>query len=123
MATEGMAFGAALRRLRLAAGLTQERLAERAGVSAKAIIALENDPARTPRLETVTRLADALGLDRDDRAHLLAAARPPGSAPTAPEPKGQLRPEHGAGTDADTQAEAWPARPADWAAPVEPSAQ
>jgi transcriptional regulator with XRE-family HTH domain len=76
MATEGTAFGAVLRRLRLAAGLTQERLAERAGVSAKAIVALENDPARTPRLKTVTRLADALGLDRDDRASLLAAARP-----------------------------------------------
>jgi transcriptional regulator with XRE-family HTH domain len=76
MATQGMAFNALLRRLRLAAGLTQERLAERAGVSAKAIIGLENKPARAPRLETVTRLADALGLDRDDRARLLAAARP-----------------------------------------------
>ena len=61
MATEGTAFGALLRRLRLAAGLTQERLAERAGVSAKAVIALENDPARTPRLETVTRLGRCPG--------------------------------------------------------------
>ena len=60
---------AALRRLRLAAGLTQERLAERAGVSAKAIIALENDPARTPRLETVTR-----------------AGRRPGPRPGRPSP-------------------------------------
>ena len=81
MATlEGTTFGAMLKRLRLAAGLTQERLAERAGVSAKAIVNLENDPTRMPRLETVTRLADALGLDREDRARLLAAARrAPGS--------------------------------------------
>jgi WD40 repeat protein/DNA-binding XRE family transcriptional regulator len=92
MTTEGTAFGAALRRLRLAAGLTQERLAERAGVSAKAVIALEKDPGRTPRLETVTRLADALGLDRDDRARLLAAARPTESASRGPDPTERPRP-------------------------------
>ena len=86
MATQGMAFGALLRRLRLAAGLTQERLAERAGVSAKAIIGLENEAARHPRLDTVTRLADALEVDRDDRARLLAAARPESLAVAAPEP-------------------------------------
>ena len=55
MATQGTAFGALLRRLRLAAGLTQERLAERAGVSAKAIIALENDPARQPATRAAPR--------------------------------------------------------------------
>src|SRR5690349_15599785 len=86
MVTEGTTFGGLLRRLRLAAGLTQERLAERAGLSAKAIIALENHPTRTPRLETVTRLADALGLDRGDRAHLLAAARPASVLPVAADP-------------------------------------
>src|SRR5215213_4284847 len=37
MAAETTGFGALLRRLRLAAGLTQESLAERAGVSAKAV--------------------------------------------------------------------------------------
>ena len=36
-ATESTPFGAVLKRLRLAAGLTQERLAERAGLSAKAV--------------------------------------------------------------------------------------
>jgi predicted ATPase/transcriptional regulator with XRE-family HTH domain len=69
-------FGALLRQRRLAAGLTQEALAERAGISAKAISDLERDPDRTPRLDTVGLLADALGLDAGARAGLLAAARP-----------------------------------------------
>ena len=56
-------FGELLRQRRLAAGLTQEALAERAGVSAKAVSDLERDPDRTPRLDTVGLLADALGLD------------------------------------------------------------
>jgi predicted ATPase/DNA-binding XRE family transcriptional regulator len=76
MAGAGSAFGAMLRRLRLAASLTQEGLAERAGVSAKAVGELERDAARLPRLETVALLADALGLGPDDRARLVAAARP-----------------------------------------------
>ena len=74
---EAVSFGARLRRQRLAAGLTQEALAERAGLSAKAVSDLERDPARTPRLGTVTLLADALGADPGRRAELLAAARPP----------------------------------------------
>jgi predicted ATPase/DNA-binding XRE family transcriptional regulator len=87
MATrQGTAFGALLKRLRLAAGLTQEGLAERAGLSAKAISDLERQPDRTPRLESVTLLADALGLEREERASLLAAARPDTSPPAAPRP-------------------------------------
>lgn len=69
-------FGALLRRLRLAAGLTQEALAERAGVSAKTIGELERKPSRAPRLGTVPLLADALGLGSAGRARFLAAARP-----------------------------------------------
>ena len=80
-------FGIQLRQWRLAAGLTQEALAERAGVSAKAVSELERDLDRTPRLETVTLLADALELDPAGRASLLAAARP-GPEP----PAGPLRP-------------------------------
>jgi transcriptional regulator with XRE-family HTH domain len=68
-------FGELLRR-RLAAGLTQEALAERAGISAKAVSDLERDPDRTPRLDSIGLLADALGLAAGDRAGLLAAARP-----------------------------------------------
>jgi predicted ATPase/transcriptional regulator with XRE-family HTH domain len=70
--------------LRLAAGLTQEALAERAGVSAKAISGLERDPNRTPRLDTVALLADALGLDPTQRAQFLASARPNSVVPPTP---------------------------------------
>jgi predicted ATPase/transcriptional regulator with XRE-family HTH domain len=70
-------FGELLRQRRLAAGLTQEALAERAGLSAKAISDLERDPGRTPRLDTIGLLADALGLGPGERTGLLAAARPP----------------------------------------------
>src|SRR5579884_703932 len=77
-------FAHALRRRRLAAGLSQEELAERAGLSARGIRALEAGD-RAPRLETVRLLADALGLDEAGRAALLAAARPaPASASPIP---------------------------------------
>src|SRR2546423_3248177 len=78
-------FGELLRQRRLAAGLTQEAVAERAGVSAKAISDLERDPDRTPRLDTVGLLADALSLGRAERAGLLAAARPPAGRSTEAE--------------------------------------
>jgi transcriptional regulator with XRE-family HTH domain len=77
-------FGALLKRLRLAAGLTQEVLAERAGLSAKAISDLERDPGRLPRLETLALLAEALRLGPEQRARLLVVARPepvPAEAP------------------------------------------
>jgi len=82
--TGAMTFGALLKRARLAAGLTQEGLAERAGLSAKAVSDLERGPARTPQLDTVARLAGALALDREGRAGLLAAARPPAAPPARP---------------------------------------
>ncbi len=72
---EPTTFGALLKRLRVATGLTQEALAERAGLSAKAVSDLERDPTRTPRLGSVTLLAEALRLDPDQRARFLAAAR------------------------------------------------
>ena len=78
---DAVSFAALLKRQRLAAGLTQEALAERAGLSAKAVSDLERDPARTPRLGTVTLLADALGADPERRAELLAAARPASRPP------------------------------------------
>ena len=79
-------FGALLRRHRLAAGLTQATLAERAGLSERAINDLERDAQRMPRLETVTLLAEALGLSPDERVRLLAAARPATHAPDEPPP-------------------------------------
>ena len=55
------AFGTVLRSMRLAAGLSQGALAERAGLSEKAIGALERGDRTTPRPATVVLLADALG--------------------------------------------------------------
>ena len=78
-------FGVLLRRLRLAAGLTQEALAERAGVSARAVSDLERHLDRLPRLDSVALLADALGLDPAERARFLAAARPQSEAAVAPD--------------------------------------
>lgn len=65
MPTEPSAFGALLRRLRLAANLTQEELAERAGVSPNAIGALESGSSRAPKRGTLNALIEALRLGRD----------------------------------------------------------
>jgi transcriptional regulator with XRE-family HTH domain len=66
-------FGALLRRLREAASLTQEELAERAGLRAKGISDLERGERRRPYPHTVRSLADALGLSEDERAAFVAA--------------------------------------------------
>jgi len=89
-ATESPRFSVLLRRLRLAAGLTQEALAERAGISAKAISDLERDPTRLPRLDTVHLLAEALRLDPEGRTNLLAAARADRTLPTTEPIRGSL---------------------------------
>lgn len=75
--TDQAGFGAVLRRLREAIGLTQEQLAERAGLSAKAVSLLERGERRRPYPHTVTALAEALQLSRDDRERLLASLRRP----------------------------------------------
>ena len=74
-ATQGpdVPFDARLRRLRRNAGLTQEELASRAGLSARAISSLERRARKHPYPHTVRSLADALGLPEDEWASLLAA--------------------------------------------------
>ena len=72
--TEPKPFGGVLERLRHAAGLPQEALAERAGLSVRALSELERNRTRTPRLESVTLLADAVMLEPRQRAPLLATA-------------------------------------------------
>jgi predicted ATPase/DNA-binding XRE family transcriptional regulator len=67
-------FGAVLRRHRLAAGLTQEALAERARMSAEGIGALERGRRRAPYRATVALLAEALRLAPEGVAELEAAA-------------------------------------------------
>ena len=66
-------FGIQLRQFREAAGLSQEALAERAGLSLRGISDLERGLRTTPRLETVRMLADGLGLDDAQRTELLAS--------------------------------------------------
>src|SRR5215213_10290373 len=80
-------FGPLLRRLRLVAGLSQEELADRSGLSTRGISALETGHRATPRLETVRLLADALGLDDATRAELVAAAWPELAALAGAQPR------------------------------------
>jgi transcriptional regulator with XRE-family HTH domain len=68
-------FGDLLKRQRLSAGLTQQQLAERAGLSVKAVSALESGARRTPRRDTVALLAEALCLSPPERMRFEAAAR------------------------------------------------
>jgi predicted ATPase/DNA-binding XRE family transcriptional regulator len=72
---EAASFGDLLKRYRVSAGVSQELLAERARVSPAAIGALERGIRRAPYRETVTLLADALGLAERDRAAFEAAAQ------------------------------------------------
>lgn len=55
-------FGTRLRSWRRSAGLSQQELAERAGLSVRAISDLECGRTRFPYQDTLVRLADALGL-------------------------------------------------------------
>ncbi|MFN8592314.1 MAG: helix-turn-helix domain-containing protein [Thermomicrobiales bacterium] len=68
-------FGAFLRQLRIAAGLTQEALAERAGLSARGLSDLERGARASPRADTLQLLIVALALAPSERAALVAAAR------------------------------------------------
>lgn len=80
-------FGALLRERRLAAALTQEALAEQAGISAQAIGALERGTRRYPHRETVLRLARALRLSGEEHAGLVTAAARPSVPRTDPPPR------------------------------------
>jgi tetratricopeptide (TPR) repeat protein/transcriptional regulator with XRE-family HTH domain len=66
-------FGDLLRRYRLAAGLTHAALAERAGLSIRAISDLERGVNRRPRRDTFALLAGALNLSPDERVTLETA--------------------------------------------------
>jgi tetratricopeptide (TPR) repeat protein/transcriptional regulator with XRE-family HTH domain len=74
-------FAALLRQLRVAAGLTQEELAEAATISPRSVSDLERGINLTARKETARLLADALNLSGIARATFEAAAR--GRSPDA----------------------------------------
>lgn len=80
-------FGPRLRALRNRAGLAQEELAERSGLSVRTIRDLERGRVARPRRETVRLLATALDLREDDRGELLRLARQP-VPPARPHPVG-----------------------------------
>jgi tetratricopeptide (TPR) repeat protein/transcriptional regulator with XRE-family HTH domain len=68
-------FGGRLRRLRVAAGLTQEQLAKAAGLSPRSISDLERGINLTARRETVRLLAEVLNLTGAERTGFQVAAR------------------------------------------------
>ncbi|MGI8828045.1 MAG: ATP-binding protein [Chloroflexota bacterium] len=71
-------FGETLRRYRMAAGLTQEELAEHAGLSARVVSDLERGVKHMPRRITVRLLMEALEVPPEERPALERAARRPG---------------------------------------------
>jgi len=81
MASEQAQFGTLLKRYRTAAGLTQEALAARAQLSARAISDLERGINRIPRYDTLELLIAALNVTATQRALLLSTARPEMTAP------------------------------------------
>jgi predicted ATPase/transcriptional regulator with XRE-family HTH domain len=82
MAREPSTFGTTLRRLRLAAGLTQEELAERAALSVRGVSDLERGVNARPRSSSIRRLSEALGLSIDEWQSLLSASLGPSETPS-----------------------------------------
>src|SRR5437763_4516273 len=82
-ATEDRPFGAVLRAYRVAAGLSQEELAERAHLSQRTISDLERGVTTAPYRDTVAQLADALKLTASERGALEDAVRRARSSPAA----------------------------------------
>jgi predicted ATPase/transcriptional regulator with XRE-family HTH domain len=79
------ALGPSLKKLRLSAGMTQEELAERAGISARTVSDLERGLRNVVHHDTALRLASALGL-ADEQLHrfdALARGRQPSPPPVA----------------------------------------
>jgi transcriptional regulator with XRE-family HTH domain len=79
-------FGDLLRAHRLAAGLTQEELAERANLSRRGISDLERGARTRPYRETLKLLVAVLELEGEDRRAFLAAARDGAPLPHHAEP-------------------------------------
>ncbi len=69
-AMEMMSLGQLLRSYRRAAELTQETVADRAGISVRALGDYERDARRVPHKTTLARLSDALEAPPEDRARL-----------------------------------------------------
>lgn len=68
-------LGPTLKRLRIAAGMTQEELAERAGISTRTVSDTERGMRTAVHHDTARRLATALALRDDQRPGFVALAR------------------------------------------------
>jgi predicted ATPase/DNA-binding XRE family transcriptional regulator len=79
---EGASFGKRLRHHRRIAGLSQVELANRAGLTAKGVGALERGERQRPYPDTMRRLAKALALSDAERAELFASVDPPETTTT-----------------------------------------
>ena len=89
-------LGPALKGLRVAAGLTQEGLAQRAGISARTVSDIERGLRTLVHYDTAKRIAIALGLDDErqrrfealarGRVFIPATVRAAGGLPPAPTP-------------------------------------
>ncbi|MGH2514966.1 MAG: ATP-binding protein, partial [Ktedonobacterales bacterium] len=77
-------FGALLRAYRARAGLTQEGLAERSGLSVRSISNIERDTLHHVRKDTLRLLADALSLSASEREMFITASRNIASSTMAP---------------------------------------
>jgi predicted ATPase/transcriptional regulator with XRE-family HTH domain len=85
-------LGSALRRLRRAAGMTQEELAERAGISARTVSDIERGLRSAVHGDTARRLSSALGLTGESRGTFDVLARGRGVVePSAPPASGLPR--------------------------------
>jgi transcriptional regulator with XRE-family HTH domain len=102
-------FAGRLRELREAAGLTQQQLAERAGMAWRTVTHLEGGD-RKPTWETVVALCVALGVGSDE------FLKPP-AAPTGPRPRGRPRKATTSAVDAVADEEGPGAAPTDQRAP------
>jgi predicted ATPase/transcriptional regulator with XRE-family HTH domain len=88
----GATLAQLLKRLRLAAGLTQEELAEAAGISTRSVSDMERGVRPTTRKDTAQLLADALRLSGSTRELFEAIARgqTPGNEQDEPPKAGRL---------------------------------
>jgi len=79
-------LGALLIQLRVQAGMSQEKLAAEAGVSAQAISDIETGTTKAPRAATIERIATALSLDGPSRQRLSALRAAAAAEPLAADP-------------------------------------
>ncbi|WIY77244.1 helix-turn-helix transcriptional regulator [Streptomyces anulatus] len=103
-------LGILVRRLRTQAGLTQEQMAERSGVSVRTIRRLETGKAADHRLGTVNLLADALDLGAEDRRQLASVLAPAHPSPIPLQGKANGDSDVGADPDSHGKGE-WDSEP------------